>query len=327
MKRVTDIMAEITAASQEQSAGIESVNHAITQMDQVNAAERGAGRAGAAAAEAWKRKAQTLAKSSGIPVGQRAGVQQPTALHPWTRPAWSHLSALVTSARSALSPRCPDKVAAPAARPTCARRGLLHTGAAGQPNTATDFASVCASSPWLPLRGCLLDQRRVLLRHLVHLRDRVIHRFDAALCSWLAAVISAMMSVTRSLGSRCPASCCPLIDQLASGLHLRHRVPDQALDLFGRARTSLRKAPHLEHHRKAAPLPPARAASTAAFNARMSSWNAIPSITPMMWRSLGRLGDRVHGLDHLGHTAPPLAATSEAPAASLIAWRAFSASA
>jgi methyl-accepting chemotaxis protein len=32
--RVTDIMAEITAASREQSAGIDQVNAAITQMDQ-----------------------------------------------------------------------------------------------------------------------------------------------------------------------------------------------------------------------------------------------------------------------------------------------------
>jgi len=35
VKRVTDIMAEITSASQEQSAGIEQVNVAITQMDEV----------------------------------------------------------------------------------------------------------------------------------------------------------------------------------------------------------------------------------------------------------------------------------------------------
>jgi methyl-accepting chemotaxis protein len=33
VKRVTDIMGEISAASAEQSAGIEEVNHAVTQMD------------------------------------------------------------------------------------------------------------------------------------------------------------------------------------------------------------------------------------------------------------------------------------------------------
>ena len=35
VKRVTDIMAEITAASQEQTSGIEQINQAITRMDQV----------------------------------------------------------------------------------------------------------------------------------------------------------------------------------------------------------------------------------------------------------------------------------------------------
>ncbi|MGY1411262.1 methyl-accepting chemotaxis protein, partial [Luteimonas sp. A611] len=34
IKRVTDIIADISAASQEQSAGIEQVNQAITQMDE-----------------------------------------------------------------------------------------------------------------------------------------------------------------------------------------------------------------------------------------------------------------------------------------------------
>ena len=35
VRRVTDIMAEIQAASQEQTQGIEQINQAITQMDQV----------------------------------------------------------------------------------------------------------------------------------------------------------------------------------------------------------------------------------------------------------------------------------------------------
>ncbi len=34
VQRVTDIMGEISAASQEQSAGIEQVNHTVTQMDE-----------------------------------------------------------------------------------------------------------------------------------------------------------------------------------------------------------------------------------------------------------------------------------------------------
>jgi aerotaxis receptor len=35
VKRVTDIMGEISSASAEQSAGIEQVNEAVTQMDDV----------------------------------------------------------------------------------------------------------------------------------------------------------------------------------------------------------------------------------------------------------------------------------------------------
>jgi len=35
IKRVTDIMTEISAASQEQSAGIEQVNTAVSQMDKI----------------------------------------------------------------------------------------------------------------------------------------------------------------------------------------------------------------------------------------------------------------------------------------------------
>jgi methyl-accepting chemotaxis protein len=34
VQRMTDFIADISAASQEQSAGIEQVNHAITQMDE-----------------------------------------------------------------------------------------------------------------------------------------------------------------------------------------------------------------------------------------------------------------------------------------------------
>jgi methyl-accepting chemotaxis protein len=33
VKRVTDIMGEISSASAEQSSGIEEINHAVTQMD------------------------------------------------------------------------------------------------------------------------------------------------------------------------------------------------------------------------------------------------------------------------------------------------------
>jgi hypothetical protein len=61
VKRVTDIMAEITAASQEQSAGIEQVNTAITQMDEVTQQNAALVEQAAAAAESMEEQAGNLA--------------------------------------------------------------------------------------------------------------------------------------------------------------------------------------------------------------------------------------------------------------------------
>ena len=63
VERVTDIMAEITAASQEQSAGIEQVNQAITQMDQVTQQNAALVEEAAAAAESMQEQAARLARS------------------------------------------------------------------------------------------------------------------------------------------------------------------------------------------------------------------------------------------------------------------------
>ncbi len=61
IRRVTDIMSEITAASQEQSAGIEQVNLAITQMDEVTQQNAALVEEAAAAAESLEEEAQNLA--------------------------------------------------------------------------------------------------------------------------------------------------------------------------------------------------------------------------------------------------------------------------
>ena len=65
IKRVTDIMSEITAASVEQSAGIEQVNQAITQMDEVTQQNAALVEQAAAAAESLEEQAQNLAVSVG----------------------------------------------------------------------------------------------------------------------------------------------------------------------------------------------------------------------------------------------------------------------
>ena len=77
---------------------------------------------------------------------------------------------------------------------------------------------------------------------------------------------------------------------------------------------------------KPRPCSPARAASTAAFSAKMLVWKAMPSITPMMSLIL-RLDSVMLCMlcTTCSTTAPPCAAASAAWAASWLAWRAVSA--
>ncbi|HEY9198598.1 MAG TPA: methyl-accepting chemotaxis protein, partial [Gammaproteobacteria bacterium] len=66
VKRVTDIMSEIAAASQEQSAGIEQVNQAVTQMDDVTQQNAALVEEAAAAAESLQDQAAKLAEAVSV---------------------------------------------------------------------------------------------------------------------------------------------------------------------------------------------------------------------------------------------------------------------
>jgi methyl-accepting chemotaxis protein len=87
IRRVTDIMSEITAASVEQSQGIEQVNTAITQMDEVTQQNAALVEEAAAAAESLEEQAQTLSaaiatfkvteSSSRAPAAVRKGAAAP----------------------------------------------------------------------------------------------------------------------------------------------------------------------------------------------------------------------------------------------------------
>jgi methyl-accepting chemotaxis protein-1 (serine sensor receptor) len=66
VKRVTDIMGEIAAASQEQSTGIEQVNQAITQMDNVTQQNSALVEEAAAAAESLQDQAGKLAQAVSV---------------------------------------------------------------------------------------------------------------------------------------------------------------------------------------------------------------------------------------------------------------------
>jgi methyl-accepting chemotaxis protein len=66
VKRVTDIMGEITAAAQAQSAGIEQVNTAVTQMDEVTQQNAALVEEAAAAAESMREQAHALGREVGV---------------------------------------------------------------------------------------------------------------------------------------------------------------------------------------------------------------------------------------------------------------------
>ncbi len=85
VKRVTDIMAEIAAASVEQSTGIDQVNQAVAQMDEVTQQNAALVEEAAAAAESLEEQAQSLLeavsvfKLSGTPAALAAPAPRATA--------------------------------------------------------------------------------------------------------------------------------------------------------------------------------------------------------------------------------------------------------
>ena len=66
VKRVTDIMGEISAASEEQSGGIDQVNRAVSQMDEVTQQNAALVEEAAAAAGSLQEQAQRLAEAVAV---------------------------------------------------------------------------------------------------------------------------------------------------------------------------------------------------------------------------------------------------------------------
>ncbi|MDR6426604.1 putative phage infection (PIP) family protein YhgE, partial [Variovorax paradoxus] len=122
VKRVTDIIGEITAASQEQSTGIEQVNQAIAQMDQVTQQNAALVEEAAAAAQSMQEQAASLVQA--VSVFRLEGGAQ--ALH-------------------AQTPRTPEAPARPTAKPrkkeavASAPPLTLAGGAAGAAGDWTEF--------------------------------------------------------------------------------------------------------------------------------------------------------------------------------------------
>ncbi|HEU4844565.1 MAG TPA: methyl-accepting chemotaxis protein, partial [Burkholderiaceae bacterium] len=107
VKRVTDIMGEITSASSEQSTGIDQVNTAITQMDHVTQQNAALVEEAAAAAASMQEQAARLAEvAASFKLGDEAMLAAPA---PAQAPARARVAAVA-------APRKPAPPAAPAAR-------------------------------------------------------------------------------------------------------------------------------------------------------------------------------------------------------------------
>ena len=110
VRRVTDMMGEISSASAEQSAGIGQVNQAITQMDQVTQQNAALVEQAAAAAGALQEQAQHLLTA--VQVFRMHGGQAVASPHAAVAVAPAGQSTPARAARS--EPRLPAPVSAPA---------------------------------------------------------------------------------------------------------------------------------------------------------------------------------------------------------------------
>ena len=130
VKRVTDVMGEITAASQEQSSGIEEVNRAITQMDETTQQNAALVEQAAAAAQSLQDQAQRLTHVVGVfkinDTRQLAAAAPARTVNITPRPAAVASPALATPKKVAAKPA---KSSAPALT-----SGSANAGAAGKPN-------------------------------------------------------------------------------------------------------------------------------------------------------------------------------------------------
>jgi methyl-accepting chemotaxis protein len=96
VRRVNDIMAEMSSSSNEQSTGIEQVNRAITQMDQVTQQNAALVEQAAAAAASMQEQAASLAS---VAASFKLGNEQPRLRNPGTSAAGrSRSAALIPSA-------------------------------------------------------------------------------------------------------------------------------------------------------------------------------------------------------------------------------------
>ncbi|MDQ0143336.1 methyl-accepting chemotaxis protein [Cupriavidus necator] len=156
VRRVTDIMNEIGAASQEQTSGIEQVNQAVTQMDQVtqqNAAlvEEAAAAAGALEEQAQKLKnvvsVFTVGAAAPVPaMAAHAGAQAAARAMPSAAPA---TLAVAGASRAARTTAVRSTPAAAGGRPTPAAPAMKPASvSAARPAARPALAAAGGDDDW-----------------------------------------------------------------------------------------------------------------------------------------------------------------------------------
>ncbi|MFY2852724.1 methyl-accepting chemotaxis protein [Achromobacter xylosoxidans] len=147
VKRVTDIMGEISAASEEQSSGIDQVNRAVSQMDEVTQQNAALVEEAAAAAGSLQEQAQRLAEAVAVFKINAGDVIEVPA-----RQLAQHRSAPRVAAPQAETvaptPAPAPTAAAPTARQTAPAARLTHS--APRAKTATAEAASAARPPRRP---------------------------------------------------------------------------------------------------------------------------------------------------------------------------------
>ncbi|MFY2025912.1 methyl-accepting chemotaxis protein [Achromobacter xylosoxidans] len=140
VKRVTDIMGEISAASEEQSSGIDQVNRAVSQMDEVTQQNAALVEEAAAAAGSLQEQAQRLAEAVAVFKINAGDVIEVPA-----RQLAQHRSAPRVAA-----PQAETVAPTPAPAPTAAAPAARLTHSAPRAKTATAEAASAARPPRRP---------------------------------------------------------------------------------------------------------------------------------------------------------------------------------
>ncbi len=135
IKRVTDIMAEISAASAEQSSGVRQVGDAVSQMDQTTQQNAALVEESAAAAESLKQQAQQLVQA--VAVFKVAGA---TGVRP---------APVVAAAPAPVAPRTrPQPVTRPAPAAVAAPKKAAPAAQPAKPAKPTATAATAEADEW-----------------------------------------------------------------------------------------------------------------------------------------------------------------------------------